>query len=91
MPYIPHSETEVRQMLEQIGVTSIDELFADIPGEVRYHEKAPFAGRSENEVVRDRLDGSPRGEGFHRRAEQCVQLGAGVALRSHAFCELANV
>lgn len=53
MPYIPHTETEIRQMLEQIGVTSIDELFADIPREVRYHEKAPFAEKSENQVVRE--------------------------------------
>ncbi len=53
MPYIPHTEIEIRQMLEQIGVTSIDELFADIPEEVRYQEKAPFAGKSENEVVRE--------------------------------------
>lgn len=53
MPYIPHTQTEIKQMLEQIGVASIDELFSDIPGEVRYKEKEPFAGRSENEVVRE--------------------------------------
>src|SRR3990170_6100575 len=53
MPYIPHTETEIRKMLEQIGVASIDELFADIPGEVLYHEKEPFSGKSENEVVRE--------------------------------------
>ncbi len=53
MPYIPHTQTEIRQMLEQIGVASTDELFADIPAEVRYIEKESFAGRSENEVVRE--------------------------------------
>jgi glycine dehydrogenase subunit 1 len=53
MPYIPLTQTEIKQMLELIGVVSIDELFADIPAEVRYKEKEPFAGRSENEVVRD--------------------------------------
>ncbi len=53
MPYIPHTQTEIKQMLEHIGVASIDELFADIPAEVRYKEKEPFAGRSENEVVRE--------------------------------------
>ncbi|MCX9081350.1 MAG: aminomethyl-transferring glycine dehydrogenase subunit GcvPA [Candidatus Methanoperedens sp.] len=53
MPYIPHTQTEIKQMLEQIGVTSIDELFADIPPKLRFHEKESFAGRSENEVVRE--------------------------------------
>ncbi len=53
MPYIPHTQTEIKQMLEQIGVASIDELFADIPAELRFLEKEPFAGRSENEVVRE--------------------------------------
>jgi glycine dehydrogenase subunit 1 len=53
MPYIPHTQTEIKQMLEQIGMASIDELFSDIPQEVRYKEKEPFAGRSENEVVRE--------------------------------------
>lgn len=53
MPYIPHTQTEIKQMLEQIGVVSIDELFADIPSEVLYIEKEPFAGKSENEVVRE--------------------------------------
>ncbi len=53
MPYIPHTETEIEQMLEEIGVASIDELFADIPAQVRFNEKEPFAGRSENEVVRE--------------------------------------
>jgi glycine dehydrogenase subunit 1 len=51
MPYIPHTQTEIKQMLEQIGMASIDELFADIPAEVLYKEKEPFPGKSENEVV----------------------------------------
>ena len=53
MPYIPHTQTEIKQMLEQIGIASIDELFSDIPAELIFHEKEPFAGRSENEVVRE--------------------------------------
>ena len=31
MRYLPHTEVEVRQMLERIGVASIDELFKPIP------------------------------------------------------------
>ena len=36
MPYIPHTETEVREMLDRIGVSSIDELFDAIPPEARF-------------------------------------------------------
>lgn len=53
MPYIPHTETEIKEMLKQIGVPSIDELFADIPKEVWYNEKEPFPGKSEREVVHE--------------------------------------
>ncbi|SHI46716.1 glycine dehydrogenase (decarboxylating) alpha subunit [Malonomonas rubra DSM 5091] len=31
MRYLPHTETDIRQMLETIGVTEIDELFSGIP------------------------------------------------------------
>lgn len=31
MPFIPHSETDVRQMLETIGVEHIEDLFDEIP------------------------------------------------------------
>lgn len=53
MPYIPHTETEIKEMLKQIGVASIDDLFIDIPEEVWYDDKEPFAGKSEMEVVRE--------------------------------------
>ena len=35
IPYIPHSDADVAAMLERIGVSSIDELFRDIPEAVR--------------------------------------------------------
>ncbi len=34
-PYIPHTSEEVKQMLSDIGVNSIDELFADIPEQIK--------------------------------------------------------
>ncbi|WBL13722.1 aminomethyl-transferring glycine dehydrogenase subunit GcvPA [Sutcliffiella sp. NC1] len=34
--YLPMTETDQKEMLETIGVTSIDELFADIPEKVRF-------------------------------------------------------
>jgi glycine dehydrogenase subunit 1 len=53
MPYIPHTETEIKQMLEHMDITSIDELFEDIPREVLYDEKNHFPGKSEMEVSRE--------------------------------------
>ncbi len=35
MPFIPHTEEEVQQMLAVIGVSGIDELFDEIPKELR--------------------------------------------------------
>lgn len=49
--YLPHTEEELKQMLDDIGVSSIDELFADIPEKTRV--KGPLKlpqGLSELEV-----------------------------------------
>jgi glycine dehydrogenase subunit 1 len=35
MPFIPHTEAEVRSMLDTIGVTDINQLFDEIPAELR--------------------------------------------------------
>ena len=35
-PYLPHTEQEIQQMLADIGVAGIDELFADIPEKIRH-------------------------------------------------------
>ncbi len=35
MPFIPHTESEVREMVEVIGVDSIDDLFEEIPEKLR--------------------------------------------------------
>ncbi|HVT35021.1 MAG TPA: aminomethyl-transferring glycine dehydrogenase subunit GcvPA [Nevskiaceae bacterium] len=35
MPFIPHTETDVREMLATIGAPSIDALFDEIPAELR--------------------------------------------------------
>ena len=34
MPFIPHSEADVRAMLKTIGVQRIDDLFDEIPPEL---------------------------------------------------------
>lgn len=50
MPYIPHTDEEVRQMLDRIGVTTLDDLFADITPSMRPKSFDLPAGQSEMEV-----------------------------------------
>lgn len=53
MPFIPHTEDDVRNMLDAIGVSSIEELFDEIPAELRSKglESTP-KGISEMETAR---------------------------------------
>ena len=37
-PYIPHTEDDEQRMLETIGVDSIDDLFSDIPEDMRFNK-----------------------------------------------------
>jgi glycine dehydrogenase subunit 1 len=54
MRYIPHTEEDVRQMLAAIGVTSIADLFAEIPAESRLDRPLALpAPLSESELLRD--------------------------------------
>ena len=53
MPFVPHTDAEVRQMLDAIGVDGIDDLFREIPEELRCGELKDIpAGLSEMEVSR---------------------------------------
>lgn len=36
MKYTPHTEEDIRQMLDRIGVNSLDELYAEVPESVRF-------------------------------------------------------
>jgi glycine dehydrogenase subunit 1 len=38
MPFIPHTDNEIRAMLAEIGVDSIEQLFDEIPADLRIHE-----------------------------------------------------
>jgi glycine dehydrogenase subunit 1 len=65
MPFIPHTEEDVREMLELIGAPSIESLFDEIPRELRAAtpDEVP-AGLSELEIMqlmqaRARQDGRP--------------------------------
>ena len=53
MPFIPHTEHEVREMLAAIGVDSIDRLFDEIPANLRAKDLGPVpTGMSEMQVAR---------------------------------------
>ncbi len=65
MPFIPHTEEDIRDMLGAIGVECIDDLFDEIPAELRCGELETIpAGLPEMEVTRlmherAREDGQP--------------------------------
>lgn len=51
--YIPHSDEDIRSMLSAVGVQSIDELFNDVPEELRLKQDLAIPeGMSEEEVLR---------------------------------------
>ncbi|MBI9112619.1 aminomethyl-transferring glycine dehydrogenase subunit GcvPA [Maridesulfovibrio ferrireducens] len=51
MPYVPHSPEQIREMLEVIGVNSVDDLFAEIPAELRPKSFNLPKGNSEMAVL----------------------------------------
>ncbi|MFW6344015.1 MAG: aminomethyl-transferring glycine dehydrogenase subunit GcvPA [Sediminispirochaetaceae bacterium] len=55
--YLPHTKDEVRDMLEEIGAESIDDLFADIPEKIRFDKPLDLPkGFSELETYRRLLE-----------------------------------
>ena len=63
MSFIPHSETDRREMLERIGVSDIRDLYADVPEELILKEELDVSeALSEWEAVRElsRLAGENR-------------------------------
>lgn len=53
MPFIPHTEEDVRQMLNTIGVTAIDDLFDEIPDSLKTTDWSDLPdGLSEMAVTR---------------------------------------
>ncbi len=65
MPFVPHTEDDIAAMLATIGVDSIDELFDEIPAELRVGELAAMPpGMAEMDIARlmqarARADGQP--------------------------------
>ena len=53
MPFIPHTDEDIREMLAAIGVDSIEGLFEEIPGELRARNLPGFGPSiSEAEIMR---------------------------------------
>lgn len=51
MPYIPHTPEELQEMLNVIGVNSLDDLFADIPADMRPKSFNLPEGKSESDLT----------------------------------------
>lgn len=49
--YVPHTESEIKEMLDTIGVKTIDELFSDIPQSLLCKELKIKKGKSQQEVA----------------------------------------
>ena len=52
--YVPHTQAETQAMLAQLGLESVDALFADIPAPVGLRAPLPLpTGQSQLEILRD--------------------------------------
>jgi glycine dehydrogenase subunit 1 len=76
MPYTPHTEADIREMLAAIGATAVQDLFRDLPPEVRLPGELTLPpGRSEEEVRSLFKEMAAANRGLEDRA--CF-LGGGV-------------
>ncbi len=55
MPFVPHTEEEIREMLEVIGVQRIEALFSEIPPELRAPSMEGMLPKALNEMEIGRL------------------------------------
>ena len=51
--YFPHTDDDVRLMLERIGVSSMDDLYADVPSEFIYRKEYELGDAMSEQQVRD--------------------------------------
>lgn len=75
MRFIPHTPDDVREMLAAIGVASVDDLFADVPADLRADASIALPAGLCEQQVRERLEGLANGNPGAR----CLSfLGAGA-------------
>jgi glycine dehydrogenase subunit 1 len=75
MSYVPHSDADRQDMLAEIGVESVEELFMDVPEAVRYPEVKLPRPLSEMEILAELQTMSERNADLNHNA--CF-LGAGA-------------
>jgi glycine dehydrogenase subunit 1 len=76
MPYTPHTEADVREMLATIGASSIDELFRDIPEDLKFKGELNIAPRlDEDRLYRHLAEISSRNVNL---VDTVCFLGAGI-------------
>lgn len=51
--YFPHTDEDVRQMLERIGVESLDDLYSDVPADVRFKGDYDLPDAMSEQQIRD--------------------------------------
>ena len=51
--YFPHTEDDIRQMLERVGVKSLDDLYADVPAGFVYKGEYDLPDALSEQEVRD--------------------------------------
>lgn len=53
MDFTPHTEQEIKEMLNEIGIKSVDELFRDIPNEIPHRDPNLPGPLTEQELIRE--------------------------------------
>ena len=71
--YFPHTEEDIRQMLERIGVSDMDDLYCDVPEEFFHKEELNLPDAMSEEQVRDFFRGLA---GLNPRLKVFVGAGA---------------
>lgn len=51
--YFPHTEDDIKSMLERIGVSSLDDLYADVPEKFMFREEYDLPDAMSEQQVRD--------------------------------------
>lgn len=55
--YFPHTEEDIRVMLERIGVRSLDDLYSDVPADFLYKGEYDLPSAMSEQQVRDYFEG----------------------------------
>lgn len=71
--FIPHTEADIRHMLERIGLQSVDELYADVPAEVIFNREYNIPSAMSEIELRRHFDELGR-----KNKSLCIFAGGGV-------------